>query len=80
MVSKRGTVKWFDDQKGYGFLVAEDCSQGEGGDVFVHMTAVVKAGLSTLKEGDVISYDFVRNEQTGRFSAENIKMEKEKSS
>ncbi len=63
-----GTVKWFNPTKGYGFVAPEN---GDG-DVFVHITAVEKAGLNTLNEGQRISYDLVANK--GKTSAENVKV------
>jgi CspA family cold shock protein len=53
-----GTVKWFNPDKGYGFIAPD---QG-GGDVFVHITAVQRAGLDTLREGEKVSYEL----ETGR--------------
>jgi CspA family cold shock protein len=50
----RGTVKWFNSQKGYGFIQPE---AGGSKDVFVHISAVEKAGLSSLNEGQVVEYD-----------------------
>jgi CspA family cold shock protein len=63
-----GTVKWFNPTKGYGFVQPSD----GGKDVFVHISAVEKAGLSTLNEGQQISYDIVSNR--GKESAENLKV------
>jgi cold shock protein len=63
-----GTVKWFNPTKGYGFIQP----QGGGKDVFVHISAVERAGLSTLNEGQHIEYEIVENR--GRSSAENIKV------
>jgi CspA family cold shock protein len=50
-MSKQGQVKWFNPQKGFGFITTEDR------DVFVHITAVQAAGLDTLTEGDTVSFD-----------------------
>jgi CspA family cold shock protein len=65
----RGTVKWFNSQKGYGFIQPES---GGGKDVFVHISAVEKAGLSGLNEGQIVEYDEVPNK--GKTSAENLKV------
>jgi cold shock protein len=54
----RGTVKWFNSQKGYGFIQPQD---GGGKDVFVHISAVEKAGLSGLNEGQIVEYEEVAN-------------------
>jgi len=65
-----GTVKWFNPEKGYGFIEPE-----EGGkDAFVHISAVERAGLSTLQEGQRVSYDLVEG-RGGRMAAENLKVE-----
>jgi CspA family cold shock protein len=63
-----GTVKWFNPTKGYGFIQP----QGGGKDVFVHISAVERAGLSTLNEGQTIQYEVVSNR--GKESAENLKV------
>src|SRR5271170_7670438 len=63
-----GTVKWFNPTKGYGFIQP----QGGGGDVFVHISAVEKAGLSTLNEGQQVEFEVVSNR--GKSSAENLKV------
>lgn len=59
-----GTVKWFNAQKGYGFIQPEDGSK----DVFVHISAVERAGLMSLNEGQKISYEIERGQQ-GKTSA-----------
>lgn len=64
----RGTVKWFNPTKGYGFVQPD----GGGKDVFIHISAVERAGLSTLNEGQKIEYDLVSNR--GKESGENIKV------
>jgi CspA family cold shock protein len=63
-----GTVKWFNGQKGYGFIQPDT----GGKDVFVHISAVEKAGIDGLPEGAKISYDIVPNK--GKESAENLKL------
>ena len=63
-----GTVKWFNPTKGYGFIAPE---QG-GSDVFIHITALERAGLNTLNEGQRISYELETNK--GKTSAVNIKL------
>jgi CspA family cold shock protein len=62
-----GTVKWFNIQKGFGFIQPE----GGGKDVFVHVTAVQAAGLGTLNEGQRVSYEVVR--ERGKEAAANLK-------
>ena len=66
-----GTVKWFNSQKGYGFI--QPAGGGGGGrDVFVHISAVERAGLGTLNEGQQVDYELVTNR--GKTSAENLKV------
>ena len=62
-----GTVKWFNSAKGYGFIQP----QGGGRDVFVHISAVERAGLSSLNEGQTGEYEIVSNR--GKDSADNLK-------
>ena len=62
-----GTVKWFNPVKGYGFVTPED----GGKDAFVHISAVERAGLSTLREGQKVEYELVPG-RDGKSSAENI--------
>ena len=63
-----GTVKWFNATKGFGFIQPDD----GGTDVFVHISAVERAGLGTLNEGQVVEYEVVSNR--GKTSAENLKV------
>lgn len=63
-----GTVKWFNATKGYGFIAPEDGSS----DVFVHISAVEKAGLRGLNEGQKVSYEIVTNK--GKTSADNLQL------
>ena len=62
-----GTVKWFNTTKGYGFIAPEDGSK----DVFVHISAVERAGLGTLREGQHVSFE-VRPGRNGRTAAEDL--------
>jgi len=68
MMMATGTVKWFNPTKGYGFIQP----QGGGQDVFVHISAVERAGLSTLNEGQHVEYEIVS--KRGKSSAENLKV------
>jgi len=63
-----GTVKWFNSQKGYGFIQPEDGSK----DVFVHISAVERAGMANLREGQQLSYEIERGNQ-GKTSAIDLK-------
>ena len=64
-----GTVKWFNQQKSYGFIQPDDGS----GDVFVHVSAVEWAGMYDLKEGQKLNFDVVADRRTGKSSADNLK-------
>ncbi len=64
-----GTVKWFNSTKGYGFIAPE----GGGPDVFVHISAVEKAGYTNLAEGARISYELASG-RSGKMSAENVRV------
>ena len=64
-----GTVKWFNPAKGFGFIQPDDGSA----DVFVHISAVERAGLSTLNEGQKVSFEVERDPKRGKTSAVNIK-------
>jgi CspA family cold shock protein len=65
----KGTVKWFNPTKGYGFIQPDDGTK----DVFVHIRAVERAGLSSLNEGQKVSFDVVADRRTGKSSAENLR-------
>ena len=64
-----GTVKWFNGQKGFGFIQPDD----GGKDVFVHISAVERAGMSNLNEGQKVTYDVVADRRTGKSSADNLR-------
>jgi cold shock protein len=64
-----GTVKWFNSTKGFGFIQPDN----GGADIFVHISAVERAGLRSLNEGQKVSYDEQRDPKRGKSSAENLK-------
>ncbi|EPY00626.1 cold-shock protein [Magnetospirillum fulvum] len=64
-----GTVKWFNAQKGFGFIAPD-----EGGkDAFVHISAVERSGLGDLREGQKVGFDLVSDTKSGKMAAENLK-------
>ena len=65
----RGTVKWFNGQKGFGFIQPDDGSK----DVFVHISAVERAGMQSLNEGQKIAFEVVADRKTGKSSADNLR-------
>jgi cold shock protein len=65
----RGIVKWFNSQKGFGFIQPDD----GGKDVFVHVSAVERSGMQGLNEGQTIIYDVVADRRTGKTSAQNLR-------
>jgi cold shock protein len=65
----KGTVKWFNSQKGFGFIQPANGGQ----DVFVHISAVERAGMGSLNEGQSVSFDIVADRRTGKSAAENLR-------
>lgn len=63
-----GTVKFFNTQKGFGFIQPDDGAS----DVFVHISAVERAGLSTISEGQKLSFDVVQDSRSGKSAADNL--------
>ena len=65
----KGTVKWFNGQKGYGFIQLDD----GGDDVFVHISAVERAGLRGLNQGQKLAFEIVPNRRTGKSAADKLR-------
>jgi CspA family cold shock protein len=65
-----GVVKWFNETKGYGFITPDS----GGNDIFVHISAVERAGLRSLNEGQKVSYELVADKRSGKQSADNLKV------
>ena len=63
-----GTVKWFNAAKGFGFIQPDDGAT----DVFVHISAVERTGMSTLRDGQKISYELVKDKRSGKMSADQL--------
>jgi CspA family cold shock protein len=64
-----GIVKWFNAQKGFGFIAPDDGSN----DAFVHISAVERAGMNDLREGQKVEYELVSDRKSGKMSADNLK-------
>lgn len=64
----KGIVKWFNSQKGFGFIQPTN----GGNDIFVHISAVERAGMNTLNEGQNVSFDIVVDRRTGKSAADNL--------
>ena len=67
----KGTVKWFNATKGYGFIQPDDGSK----DVFVHISAVERSGMGTLQDGQKISFEVITDRRSGKPSADNLRAE-----
>lgn len=65
-----GTVKWFNAQKGFGFIAPDN----GGNDAFVHISAVERAGISDLQEGQKVDFELVSDRKSGKMSADNLKL------
>jgi cold shock protein len=66
----KGTVKWFNGDKGFGFIQPDD----GGGDAFVHISAVERSGLNDLREGQKLEFELLPDRKSGKMSAENLKI------
>jgi CspA family cold shock protein len=66
----QGTVKWFNSEKGFGFIQPDDGSK----DAFVHISAVERSGLSQLREGDKVTFELVADRKSGKMSAEKLEI------
>jgi cold shock protein len=66
----KGTVKWFNPDKGFGFIQPDD----GGGDAFVHISAVERSGLNDLREGQKLEFELLPDRKSGKMSAENLKI------
>lgn len=69
IIVNSGTVKWFNATKGFGFIQPDDGAT----DVFVHISAVERAGMSSLQEGQKVSFELVQDRRTGKTSADNLR-------
>jgi cold shock protein len=65
-----GTVKWFNPEKGFGFIAPDD----GGKDAFVHISALQRSGISDLREGQKVSFELVPDRRTGKMTAEDLKI------
>lgn len=65
-----GTVKWFNAQKGFGFIARDD----GGNDAFVHISAVERSGIGELREGQKVGFELVSDRKSGKMSADNLKV------
>ncbi len=67
-MSQKGTVKWFNTTKGFGFIQPDEGSQ----DVFVHISAVERSGMSTLNEGQKVTFEIEKDKRSGKSAAVNL--------
>ena len=65
----KGTVKWFNSEKGFGFIAPDDGTP----DVFVHISAVERSGLGALSDGQKVTYEIVRDRKSGKSSADSLR-------
>ena len=65
-----GTVKWFNSQKGYGFIQPDD----GGNDVFVHITALERSGIATLNEGQKVNFETAKDQRSGKMAVSSIEL------
>jgi len=65
-----GTVKWYNAQKGFGFIAPDD----GGSDAFVHISAVERSGIGDLREGQTVGFELVSDRKSGKMSADNLKV------
>ena len=66
----KGTVKWFNAEKGFGFIAPDN----GGSDAFVHISAVERAGISDLREGQKVSFELISDRRTGKMAAEKLEL------
>ena len=66
----KGTVKWFNAQKGFGFIAPDN----GGSDAFVHISAVERAGISDLREGQKVRFELISDRRTGKMAAEKLEL------
>jgi CspA family cold shock protein len=69
VLPEQGTVKWFNQQKGYGFITPDK----GGADVFLHISELQKNGIPNVLEGERVEYEIERSRKTGRFAAANVR-------
>jgi len=73
----RGKVKWYNQPKGYGFILPDDKTETNGMDVAVHIKAIEKAGLRTLNDNDIVNYKLLKNHDGWAYYADEIEIVKD---